>query len=90
MSDKLSERLEQHSLHCARCSDPASDAVYTPRGIGELARLLRQAASIVRAVEDAPEAMFASHDVGSAPVGCEWDDRIASINGKRVKLVEVV
>lgn len=75
MSEKLSERLERFEF---------SDEL----GNGDFS-LIRQAAAIVRAVEDAPEAMFASHDVGSAPVGCEWDDRIASINGKRVKLVEV-
>lgn len=76
MSEKLSERLER----------AANDKALP---IGEAWALLEEAARIVRAVEDAPEAMFASHDVGSAPVGCEWDDRIASINGKRVKLVEV-
>lgn len=81
MSEKLSERL----INAADDGDNLGVNEHTVD-----TALLREAARIVRAVEDAPEAMFASHDVGSAPVGCEWDDRIASINGKRVKLVEAV
>ena len=81
MSAKLSERLI-YTLQTVY-------ALGVSRG-SPAAHSIREAARIVRAVEDAPEAMFASHDVGSAPVGCEWDDRIASINGKRVKLVEAV
>lgn len=83
MSAKLSERLEQHSIHCALCSDPGSDAVYTPGQIGELAGLIREAAASARAIEDAPEVVF-------GPIwGAAWLLANERFVGKRVKLVEV-
>ena len=88
MSEKLSDRLEQHGVHCALCSDPGSDAVYTPDQIGELAGLIRQATAIVRAVGDAPVAyLHGKTRISPHASAIGTDGRPTP--GKRVKLVEV-
>ena len=83
MTDKLSERLLAHAdAHAA--SSPYDDEQWLWEAD------LRRASRIVRAFEDAPEAIMDTRDVLGICAPTEEDfPALYAIQGRRVKLVEV-